>query len=189
MTKWPDSYKHFPSLTTDTIHNSYALRPIHWDDRVAIREWRNAQIDVLRQIEPLSTPDQDLYFTETVLPQFDQEFPAQLVFAFLEESKLVGYGALVHIHWGDHRAEVSFLTDPGRLNPTTFAADWSAYLRLLKPLAKELGLHKLTTETYSLRSDLIPILEDNGFVQEGVLREHHFVNGKFTDSQVHGLIL
>ena len=189
MTSWPDSYAYFPTLTTDIIDNGYALRPIHWDDRLAILQWRNAQLGVLRQIEPLSTSDQDRYFTETVLPQLDQEFPAQFMFAFLKESKLVGYGALVHIHWGDHRAEVSFLTDPGRLNPATIAADWSAYLHLLKPLAKVLGLHKLTTETYSLRSDLIPILEANGFVQEGVLREHHFVNGKFTDSHVHGLIL
>lgn len=189
MTKWPDSYRRFPVLTTDTIHNGYALRPIRWDDRLAILQWRNAQLDVLRQIEPLSKSDQDRYFTKTVLPQLDHEFPAQFMFAFLKESKLVGYGALVHIHWGDHRAEVSFLTDPGRLNPATFAADWSAYLHLLKPLAKELGLHKLTAETYSLRSDLIPILEANGFVQEGVFREHHRENGNFTDSHVHGLIL
>lgn len=189
MTNWPHRYAHFPTLTTDMIHNGYALRPIHWDDRVAIREWRNAQLDVLRQIEPLTASDQDRYFTETVLPQLDQEFPAQFMFAFLKESKLVGYGGLVHIHWDDHRAEVSFLTDPSRLNPSTFSADWSAYLDLLKPIASQLGLHKLTTETYSLRGDLIPILEANGFVQEGVLREHHFVNGKFTDSHVHGLIL
>ena len=189
MTNWPDHYSHFPTLTTNLVHNDFCLRPIHWDNRNSIREWRNAQLDVLRQIEPLSASDQDRYFSETVLPQLDQEFPVQFMFAFLKDSQLVGYGALVHIHWGDHRAEVSFLTDPSRLNPPTFAADWSAYLHLLKPVATELGLHKLTTETYSLRSNLIPILEANGFVQEGVLREHHLVNGEFTDSHVHGLIL
>ncbi len=189
MTKWPDGYAHVPNLKTNLIHNGYALRPIRWDDRIAIREWRNAQLDVLRQIESLTASNQDRYFTMTVLPQLDQEFPAQIMFGFLKDSQLVGYGAFVHIHWGDHRAEVSFLTDPSRLDPPTFTADWSAYLNLLKPIASELGLHKLTTETYSLRSDLIPILEANGFVQEGVLREHHLVNGKFTDSHVHGLIL
>ena len=189
MTKWPDRYAHFPTLTTDTDYNGYTLRPIHWDDRLAILQWRNAQLGVLRQIELLSTSDQDRYFTETVLPQLDQEFPAQFMFAFLKNSKFVGYGALVHIHWRDHRAEVSFLTDPSRLNPPTFEADWSAYLHLLNPVARKLGLHKLTTETYSLRRDLIPILEANGYVQEGVLREHHLADGKFNDSHIHGLIL
>ena len=189
MTNWPANYAHFPALTTEMVDNGYALRPIHWDDRLAILNLRNAQLDVLRQVQPLSPSDQDRYFTETVLPQLDQEFPAQFMFAFLEESKLIGYGALVHVHWGDHRAEVSFLTNPDRLNPTTFAADWSAYLQLIKPVAKKLGLHKLTTETYALRSDLIPILEANGFAQEGVLKEHHYLNENFIDSHVHGFIL
>lgn len=189
MTKWPNHYAHFPTLTTGMIYNGYALRPIHWDDRLAILQWRNAQLDVLRQIEPLSTSDQDRYFTDTVLPQFGQDFPAQFMFAFLKNSRFVGYGALVHINWPNRRAEVSFLTDPSRLNLPTFEADWSAYLHLLNSVATKLGLHKLTTETYSLRRDLIPILEANGYVQEGVLREHNLAAGKFNDSYIHGLIL
>jgi RimJ/RimL family protein N-acetyltransferase len=162
---------------------------VNWADRESIRHWRNAQLDVLRQIEPLSALDQDRYFNETVRVQFDQEHPSQFMFAFMYAGELIGYGALVHIHWGDHRAEVSFLTDPKRLDSSTFSADWSAYLTLLKTVAAKLGLHKLTTETYSLRGDLIPILEANGFVHEGVLREHHFVNGHITDSHVHGFLL
>lgn len=189
MNNWPSQYTHFPELTMGGELHGFSLRPISWTDRVAIRTWRNSQITVLRQIEPLSEADQDQYFLKTVLKQFQQEHPAQFMFAFLHEDQLIGYGALVHIHWDDRRAEVSFLTDPGRLEPTTFASDWSTYLEILKPVAKRLGLHKLTTETYSLRSDLIPVLEANGFVQEGVLRDHHFVDGSFTDSHIHGFIL
>lgn len=189
MNNWPVTYSCFPELTSGAELNGYSLRPVQGTDREHIRQWRNAQLEVLRQIEPLSEFDQDRYFAETVLPQFSQKNPAQFMFAFLEGGNLIGYGALVHIHWGDHRAEVSFLTDPGRLDLNTFAGDWTMYLNLLKPVARALGLHKLTTETYSLRNDLIPILEANGFVQEGVLREHHCVDEKFTDSHVHGFLL
>jgi hypothetical protein len=190
--QWPEKYNYFPDLILGTQaqgSSQYSLRPITWHDREPIRAWRNAQLEVLRQIEPLSSAQQDQYFTEIVEPQFAQEFPAQFMLGFLCEGELVGYGALVHIHWEDRRSEVSFLTDPSRLDPLTFASDWTAYLNLLKPLAQGTGLHKLTTETYFLRSDLIPILEANGFVQEGVLRDNHFVNGKFTDSYVHGYLL
>jgi RimJ/RimL family protein N-acetyltransferase len=187
--QWPDRYSHFPQLTDGAELGSYALRPIRWNDRESIRNWRNAQLEILRQIKPLTAEDQDRYFQEIVFPQFDQELPTQFMFGFYENQQLVGYGALVHIHWSDHRAEVSFLTDPQRLDPPTVGSDWANYLELLKPVARNLGIHKLTTETYAVRTDLIPILEANGFIPEGVLRDHHFVNGSYTDSHVHGVIL
>ena len=186
---WPDSYTHFPTLTSNAYQGDYSLRPIRWEDRTNILQWRNEQLDVLRQIGPLSPDQQDTYFQEIVLPQFAQEFPEQLMFAFLHGSELIGYGALVHIHWGDHRAEISFLTSPERHDHDTFESDWNHYLSLLKPVAARLGLHKLTTETYEIRRNLIPILEANGMVKEGLLKEHHFVNGEFIDSLVHGVIL
>jgi len=186
---WPSAYKYFPELTEAVETDAYSLRPIEWTDRIPIMEWRNTQLDVLRQIEPLTSIDQDAYFSEIVKPQLSQQFPAQIMLGLHKESQLIGYGALVHIHWGDRRAEVSFLTSPTRHDPNTFEADWINYLSLLKPLATKLGLHKLTTETYALRTNLIPILESQGFVQEGFLREHHLIGDKFTDSMVHGLIL
>jgi len=187
--QWPEKYTFFPDLFLGVESKDYSLHPIRWEDREPTRVWRNTQLDVLRQIEPLSQLQQDEYFTQVVKPQFAQEFPAQLMFAFLHGNQLVGYGALVHIHWGDHRAEVSFLTSPERQDPITFESDWCNYLALLKPIARNLGLHKLTTETYELRQNLIPILEANGFVEEGVLRDHRFVSEEFTNSHVHGLIL
>ena len=186
---WPDHYRFHPDLCTGASAGNFSLRTINWSDRESIRQWRNAQIEVLRQIDPLTVEDQDRYFSDVVLPQFEQQFPPQFMFAFLKNSELIGYGALVHIHWEDLRAEVSFLTATDRLDAETFARDWNHYLDLLKPVAQRLDLHKLTTETYGIRTTLIPILEANGFVHEGLLREHHRVNEEFTDSCVHGLIL
>lgn len=184
---WPTAYAYFPELTSH--QGRYHIRPIHWDDRIAIRTWRNEQIDVLRQASPLSEQDQDRYFKYIVRPQFSKPQPSQLLWAFLEDDQLVGYGGLVHFAWSDLRAEVSFLTETARV-PASLARDWVIFLSLLIPVARgNLKLHKLTTETYSSRPDLIPVLESVGFVHEGTLREHHRVNGEWMDSLTHGLLL
>jgi RimJ/RimL family protein N-acetyltransferase len=182
-------YRFFPELTATSADNRYQLRPIHWNDRDAIREWRNAQIDVLRQQNPLSANEQDNYFSNLVLPQLTQEQPEQILFAFLEDSQLVGYGGFVHIVWSDRRAEVSFLTDVDRSKQNIFSQDWSEYLKLLVKLARRIGFHKLTTETYSIRPELIEILEDFGFTQEGILRDHHLINGEPVDSYAHAYLI
>lgn len=186
---WPEHYRFYPELLLDSSIDGFRLRAIAWSDREKVRSWRNSQLEVLRQINPLTVEDQDGYFRDVVLPQFELEHPPQLMFAFLRGSELIGYGALVHIHWGDLRGEVSFLTSPDRLDANTFESDWTHYLELLKPVARKLGLHKLTTETYSMRQELMRILESNGFVQEGVLRDQHRIGSQFTDSYIHGFIL
>jgi RimJ/RimL family protein N-acetyltransferase len=187
--QWDSGYHFFPELTVVSTDDRYQLRPIHWNDRDAIRQWRNAQIDVLRQQNPLSASEQDNYFLNIVLPQLSQERPEQILFAFLEGSQLVGYGGFVHIVWSDHRAEVSFLTDINRSDQHVFFQDWSEYLKLLVQLARRIGFHKLTTETYGIRTELIEILENFGFTREGILRDHHRINGALFDSFAHAYLI
>jgi RimJ/RimL family protein N-acetyltransferase len=187
--QWDSGYQFFPELTVISADSRYELRPINWNDRDAIRQWRNAQIEVLRQQNPLSAREQDNYFSNVVLPQLTQEQPEQFLFAYLEDSQLVGYGAFVHIVWSDHRAEVSFLTGINRSEQHIFSRDWSEYLNLLVPLAQKIGFHKLTTETYSIRPELIEILENFGFTQEGLIRNHQLINGAPVDSFAHAYLI
>jgi hypothetical protein len=77
--RWDSGYRFFPELTITSADSRYQLRPIHWNDRDSIREWRNAQIDVLRQQNPLTVGEQDNYFSNTVLPQLTQEQPGQIL--------------------------------------------------------------------------------------------------------------
>jgi hypothetical protein len=184
---WPSHYSHFPKLTAHAA--DVRIRPLHWQDREPIRVWRNEQIDVLRQTHELSPQQQDDYYRNVILPQFAQPSPAQILWAMEESDQLMGYGGLVHIHWPDLRAEVSFLSATPR-NPTKLEDDWSAFLTLLIPIARDrLGLHKLTTETYRTRPVLVPILEAHGFRLEGELREHHRISDEWVDSLAHGLLL
>ena len=185
--KWPGGYTHFPNLerSSDEFH----LRPLRWEDREPIRQWRNEQIEVLRQTTLLSAQDQDAYYRTVLAPQFGQREPQQFLWGLEERDQLIGYGGLVHLVWSDRRAEVSFLTKTVRLSDN-FESDWVSFLDLLIPLAREkLRLHKLTTETYSSRPELVPILESQGFLLEGTLRNHHRIDDHFVDSLAHGLLL
>ena len=185
--EWPRGYTYFPELARTS--GEFHLRPLRWEDREPIRRWRNEQIDVLRQVRPLSADEQDAYYRTVIAPQFEEREPGQILWALEENENLVGYGGIVHLVWTDQRGEVSFLADTARMDDR-FATDWTVFLGMLVPLARdELRLHKLTTETYSTRPRLIPTLEAQGFVLEGTLRDHHRVDGNFVDSLAHGLLL
>jgi len=187
--QWPSRYLFFPDLCLTSSNGNYHLRPIHWGDREVIRNWRNDQIDVLRQSEPLSTVHQDTYFSQIVLPQLSEKQPDQILFAFLKATQLVGYGGFVHIRWPESSAEVSFLTDTNRSDLETFTQDWTEYLLMLVILARRIGFHTLTTETYSNRPQLIAILENFGFQCLNIVPNHHLIDGKPVDSMVHEYVI
>ena len=169
--------------------HSYQLVPIRYEDREPIRTWRSAQLEVLRQAEPLTTEQQEAYFQRVVLPLFEQEQPGQLLFSLLHNNELIAYGGLVHLSWPDGRAEVSFLVDPTRAaEPATYRQDFRAHLRLLGEVAFEgLKFNRLFTETYDIRPAHVAILEEAGFRLEGRLRQHvQLKPGTFADSLMHG---
>ncbi|MCC3152197.1 GNAT family N-acetyltransferase [Hymenobacter sp. BT770] len=178
-----------PLPQTEYRWEDYRLIPIRYEDREPIRAWRNAQLEVLRQAEPLSIEQQDGYFQRVVMPLFDQEKPGQLLFSLLHHDKLVAYGGLVHISWADSRAEVSFLAEPGRAaEPEIYRNDFRAHLCLLGQAAfVGLKFNRLFTETYDIRTAHVAILEEAGFRLEGRLRQHvRLAPDTFADSLMHG---
>ena len=186
--EWPRGYACAPEL--DASSGSRSLRAIQWDDRTAIREWRNDQIEVLRQAEPLTTQAQDAYFQAVLLPQLSMAEPPQVLLAFLDAGELVGYGGFVHIAWGDHRAEISFLSETARAADPHWQDEWRAYIPLMASIARErLGLHRLTAETFEFRTDVLAVMAELGFEREGVLRQHHLIDGEYCDSILTGMLL
>lgn len=156
----------------------------------AIRAWRNAQLDILRQPAPISAEEQEAYFAAQIWPSLDAAQPATLLLSFHEGERLIGYGGLVHIAWEHKRAEVSFLLDPQAAVPVeAYARHFAAFLGLMKVLAfGELGFERLFTETYASRTDHIAVLEAAGFRREGVLRRHVQIGGRGVDSLMHGCL-
>ncbi len=168
----------------------YELIPLREEDLYKIKEWRNAQIDILRQKKFLDDAEQLHYYRQVVLPTFSQDQPKMMLFSFLKEKTCIGYGGLVHIDWEHQRAEVSFLVETKRAHCNkTYAEDFKAFLQLLKQLAFSiLPLNRIYTETFDKRPLHISILEKNGFKFEGRMKEHIKFQDTFIDSLLHGAL-
>lgn len=165
--------------------NNYAIVPIRMEDRYVIMKWRNEQIFHLRQSEPLTKENQDIYFDTVVSSLFEQKSPNQILFSYLEGDTCIGYGGLVHINWIDKNAELSFITNTAIKNEA-YEFHMTTFLKLLETVAfNELGFHKVFTYAFDVRPHIYPILEKNGFKKEAVLKEHCLFNNTFKDVIIH----
>lgn len=171
-------------------HGIYAIEAVQPEHIEAIRQWRNAQLDILRQAAPLTREQQDLYFASHIWPDMQQAQPAEVLVGYFCQESLIGYGGLVHIAWEHGRAEVSFLVDPAlAADETGYRAHFSNFLALVKKLAFiDLRLRRLYTETYAIRACHIAALEQSGFRREGVMREHVWIGERPMDSIIHGCL-
>ncbi|MCM8810937.1 MAG: GNAT family N-acetyltransferase [Candidatus Omnitrophica bacterium] len=170
----------------------YSLVALREEDILLIKDWRNAQILILRQNKPLTEPEQIEYYNQVVIPSFSQAKPSIILFSFLKKEMCIGYGGLVHIDWSNKRAELSFLLNPERVkDKNLYEVEFTIFIKLIKEIAfKELKLNKVYTETFDLnfRSHHISILEKNGFTFEGRLRQHIYKENKFIDSLIHSIL-
>jgi RimJ/RimL family protein N-acetyltransferase len=167
------------------VQGDYRLVPIRDEDKYAIMEWRNEQIDILRQKEPLTKEKQDWYFQNVVGKLFEQERPEQLLFSFLEKDVLIGYGGLVHIDWESMNAEISFITQTERNSvEEKFVMDFHLFLEILISVAYDkLNFKKLHTTFYDLPSRIYykKCIVKFGFVEEACLKLHLQINGSLAN--------
>lgn len=168
----------------------YSVTAIRELDIYLIKEWRNAQIAVLRQKRPLTNDRQKAYYNNVVRPSFEMGQPNIILFSYLLGSNCIGYGGLTNIDWNARRAEISFILDTDRIVDTRqYQQDFGAFLSLMKRIAfDELGLNRLFTETYDIRPWHVAVLENNGFEFEGRLKQHVYIEGRLVDSLMHGCL-
>jgi RimJ/RimL family protein N-acetyltransferase len=166
------------------------IRAVEPADIEAIRQWRNAQLDVLRQSAPISRADQIAYYARSIWPDKSVCRPRNLLLTYLLEDRPIGYGGLVHLNWEHRRGELSFLLDPEiETDLDRRTRLWSAFIALIKEFAfVDIGLNRISTETYAFRARHIETLEDGGFKPEGRLREQVWIDGEPVDSLVHGCL-
>lgn len=181
--------KKYQCLTQqEFLEGDFRLVPIRFEDRYEIMKWRNEQIYHLRQKEPLTIEQQDAYFENVVAKLFDQKQPNQILFSFLKNEELIGYGGLVHINWEDRNAEVSFLMNTA-LEHNQFQRLWNIYLLLLKKVVFDtLMLQKTYVYAFDLRPHLYEALEEVGYFFDARLKEHCFCHGEFKDVVIYSLL-
>jgi RimJ/RimL family protein N-acetyltransferase len=176
----------YKALTRQSFSkDAYSIIPIRDEDSCQIMKWRNEQMFHLRQKEPLTPADQEAYFNNVVAKLFEQDQPRQLLFSFLENDILIGYGGLVHINWLDKHAEVSFIMNT-ELEENRFEEIWEAYLKLIEEVAfSNLELNKISTYAYDLRPKLYFVVESLGYRKDAVLREHLLIEDNFINVVIH----
>jgi RimJ/RimL family protein N-acetyltransferase len=180
-----------PGQDFDVERDGYRYVPLRREDIEPLRGFRNAQMVVLRQSEPISPEQQQRWFDEVVAPAQVAARPSMILTSILDgEGRFIGYGGLTNISWESRRAEVSFLVDPERAaQPDVYRRDMAAFLGFLAHDAfGRLGLNRLFAETYAFRDFHLGVLEGAGFVREGRLREHVLVGERLEDSLVLGLL-
>lgn len=172
------------------VNGKYSISTVQQDHIELIRIWRNAQMEVLRQLEPIGPEQQQLYFEHHIWPDMRLQRPKNILLVFKENNQEIGYGGLVHNAWEHSRAEVSFL-----LNPASFDSDnryeelFTAFLYLISELAfVDLSFKRIFTETYSIRHHHLKVLQNFGFKCEGIMRKHVVIDGVPVDSVIHGLL-
>lgn len=168
----------------------FSIVPLREEDIFLIKNWRNSQMDVLRQKVELTDSGQLNYFNNAVKPLFSQLYPNQILFSYLKDDQCIGYGGLTNIDWESKRAEMSFLLNIEHVkNNELYEKEFSIFIYLIKRvLFEDLNFNRIFTETYDIRSLHISILEKNGFLLEGRMREHIQINNKFVDSLIHGFL-
>jgi Acetyltransferase (GNAT) domain len=167
----------------------YKIVPIRDADKYPIRVWRNEQIEILRQKQPLTIAQQEAYFENVVAKLFEQDQPPQLLWSFLANNELIGYGGLVHIDWESRIAEISFLTQTSRNDPPQYNQDFDCFLKLLIEMSIDLNFYKLFAYGYDLRAYAYKSLIVNGFEREATLKNHVLINEKYCDVVIHSKFL
>lgn len=186
------NYKHLQQASY--THGEYKVRAVRESDMPLIKQWRNEQIDVLRQTRLLTDEDQRIYFRDVIRPSFTTDDTRIMLFGYLLGERLIGYGGLTNIDWHHRRAEISFLLETSRSdryeeNREQYRTDFSCFLALMKRIAFEaLKMNRLFTETYDIRPLHISVLEQNGFMFEGRMRKHVRIDDRYVDSLIHGCV-
>lgn len=169
---------------------NYSVTSLRKEDLLLIKQWRNEQIDVLRQNKVLTDEDQMNYYEKYILPSYSNPTTSIILFSFLNNNECIGYGGLTNIHWEDRRVELSFLVNPSRANnQEIYLTDFTHFIELMKTIVfDDLKLNRIFTETYNIRDFHISILEKCGFKLEGIMKEHVRINNQFVDSLIHGIL-
>ena len=170
-------------------NKEFNIIPIRYEDRYDIMKWRNEQINILRQKTLLTEEMQDAYFDKVVLSLFKAERPSQILFSYLRNEEVIGYGGLVHIDWKNRNAEISFLLNPS-LNTIEFYNEaFENYLDLIIEPAKNIELHKIYTYGYNI-SDyrFFPLINKN-FILEATLKEQVLIEERLVDVKIYAKIL
>jgi RimJ/RimL family protein N-acetyltransferase len=162
------------------------LRAIERADLATLLAFRNKPEfrRFFREYRELSSSDQERWFETVVLKD-----PSTRMFSIVESTtgRLLGACGLCYINWVDRNADLSIYIGADDLYiDDKFAPD--AAKVLMDYGFKELGLHRIWAEIYSIDEKKERFFNNLGFALDGRHRETHWTEGDWVDSLFYALL-
>jgi RimJ/RimL family protein N-acetyltransferase len=164
------------------------LRAVEREDLDLLRDWRNIP-DFrrnFREVRELNLANQDIWFERScVVDSNDFMF----IIEDLETGNAIGAAGLLYINWVIRSADFSFYIgrDNAYIDEEGFAEE-SAKL-LLNYGFQNLNLNKVWMELYEFDDKKRSFFRDAfGFIQDGILRQNCFEDGRYWDSVIVSLL-
>lgn len=167
-------------------------------DRIILREYRKDDLPYLRKW--VNNPEITKYLSHIFLyPHSMTETESYLnslidgscgikgfVIAAKEDEEYIGQIDLVKIDWINRIASLGMVIG----NTENLGRGYgSEAIKLIQEFAfNKLNLHKLELEVREYNYRAIACYKKCGFVEEGRIRQNHFIDGKYTDTLLMGIL-
>lgn len=169
-----------PSLTGERV----ALRPVEPQEMVLVQQWY-LESDPLTQtcrIPGLGTMDRVVQIAGERVPQPGE---GDLAIVLRGTGTVVGKLRFFEFNPRNRSCEIGYTTAPGARGKG-YAREGVAVL--LGYLFDGLGMNKVHAQTGAFNAASIRLLESLGFTRDGVLREHHLLEGVLHDDYVYSML-
>lgn len=156
------------------------LRPIQDRELSLMLSWRNAPAVRANMYtrHVISEQEHVAWWSRT------SQRADQLYFMYENASQPLGIVGITSIDTMNSNCSWAFYAAPGAPKGTGSRMEYLA----LEHVFSELKLHKLYCEVLAFNTPVIKLHRKFGFVDEGILRQHHQVDGKYIDIQRLGLL-
>lgn len=173
-------------VPTIEIAEGVFLSPVALDDKDALLEYLNETPEfhqgTLRIPYPYTSADADQWLQELYLHRADCD--RTRVWAVRRDGRMIGSCGLSDIQSGN-QAEIGYWI----ARPFWKQGIGTTVVRAICSYAfSEFSLHKIRAQVFPENAASVRLLENLGFVQEGLLRQHVNYFGKFRDVYLYGLL-
>jgi RimJ/RimL family protein N-acetyltransferase len=161
------------------------LRALEEEDLETLKHWRNAKHvkKTTREYLLLNMFNQKTWFTSTS----KNNPPREIMFGITnKKNKLLGVCGLTYIDWKNRNSEISLYLSQPHWQKTKEIRDVLDIL--IKYAFDELALHRLWVEIYGIADETIDLFKKVNFIQEGILRDTLWRDGKWWNSYLYSKI-
>ena len=160
------------------------FRSLEMEDLKQLQSWRNSEFlrKTFREYRLLSMKHQERWFNSLLKTP-----PSSIMFGVeSKEGKLIGVCGLTWINWKDRNAEVSIYIGEKKWQGKGAATD--SLKTLLRYGFETLNLHRIYEVIFEYNEPSIKLFTRCGFKFEGKHREAHYIDGKYWDEMIYGML-